>query len=138
MSTEEQVGENRARIDKWLWAARFFKNRALATQAVTGGLVHLNGERVKPARGVKVGDRLAITKDEERFVVEVVALAERRGPASVARELYRESEESLRARQSQREERRLRVEAPGLLIARRPNKRDRRLIHRFIRGEEGE
>lgn len=132
---DEQTGGNPVRIDKWLWAARFYKNRALATQAVTGGLVHVNGERVKPARGVRVGDRLEITREEERFVVEVLALAERRGPASVARELYRESEESLLAREAGREARRLRAEAPGLQIARRPNKRDRRLIHRFIRGE---
>lgn len=135
---DEQTGDHRVRIDKWLWAARFFKNRALATQAVSGGLVHVNGERVKPARGIKVGDRLEVTKDEERFVVEVVALAERRGPASVARGLYRESEESIQSRKAGREARRLRAEGPGLLITRRPNKRDRRLIHRFIRGEEGE
>lgn len=135
---DEQTGDNRVRIDKWLWAARFFKNRPLATQAVTGGLVHVNGERVKPARGIKVGDRLEITKDEERFAVEVMALAERRGPASVARELYRESAESIQAREAGREARRLRADGPRLLITRRPNKRDRRLIHRFIRGEEGE
>jgi ribosome-associated heat shock protein Hsp15 len=135
---DEQTGDNRVRIDKWLWAARFFKNRALASQAVTGGLVHVNGERVKPARGIKVGDRLEITKDEERFAVAVVALAERRGPASAARELYLESAESLQAREGQREARRLRADGPGVLITRRPNKRDRRLIHRFIRGEDGE
>jgi len=134
----DSSGTNRVRLDKWLWAARFFKNRALATQAVTGGLVHVNGERVKPARGVGIGDRLEITRDDERFVVEVVALAERRGPARAARELYREGEASIRAREGQREARRLLGEAPGLLIAHRPNKRDRRLIHRFIRGEEGE
>lgn len=134
----ESAGENRVRIDKWLWAARFFKTRSLATQAVSGGLVHVNGERVKSSRGIRVGDRLEITRDEERYAVEVVGLAERRGPASAARELYRESEESLRARESQREERRLRVGEPGLLMVRRPSKRDRRLIHRFIRSEEGE
>lgn len=135
---DEQSGDNRVRIDKWLWAARFFKTRALATGAVNGGLVHLNGERVKPARWLGVGDRLEITKEEERFVVEIVALAERRGPASVARGLYRESEESIQAREAGREARRLRAEGPGLLINRRPNKRDRRLIKRFVRGEEGE
>lgn len=134
----EESNDNRVRIDKWLWAARFFKTRALATQAVSGGLVHVNGERAKPARGLKVGDRLEITREEERFTVEVVTLAERRGPASVARELYRESEESLKAREAAREARRVRAEAPGLLLNRRPNKRDRRLIKRFIRGEDGE
>lgn len=135
---DEDSGTSRVRIDKWLWAARFFKTRALASEAVNGGLVHLNGARVKPARGIGVGDRLEITRGEERFAVEVLALAERRGPVSVARELYRESAESLQARESQREARRLRAEAPGLLLDRRPNKRDRRLIKRFIRGEDGE
>jgi ribosome-associated heat shock protein Hsp15 len=132
----ESTAENRVRIDKWLWAARFFKTRSAAGQAVSGGHVHVNGERAKSSRGIKVGDRLEITRDEERYAVEVLALSERRGPASVARELYRESEESILARESQRQERRLRVGEPGLLIVRRPNKRDRRLIHRFIRGEE--
>lgn len=127
---------NRVRIDKWLWAARFFKTRAQAGQAVSGGLVHLNGERVKPAKEIRTGDRLEITKSEDRYVLEVLALAERRGPASVARELYRESEESRQGRERRRDQRRLRVDEPGLLLPRRPNKRDRRLIHRFIRGED--
>lgn len=129
---------SRVRIDKWLWAARFFKTRAQAAQAVSGGLVHVNGERVKSARGLKIGDRLEITREEERYAVEVLALAERRGPASVARELYRESAESIRARESQREERRLRSEGPGLRLEGRPNKRQRRLIRNFIRNSEEE
>lgn len=134
----ESAGEPRVRIDKWLWAARFFKNRAQATQAVSGGLVHVNGERVKPSRALKAGDRLIITRGEESFAISVLALAERRGPAGAARELYRESEESLRSREAAREARRTRREEPGLLLNRRPGKRDRRLIRRFIRGEDGE
>ncbi|NTV13836.1 MAG: RNA-binding S4 domain-containing protein [Desulfobulbaceae bacterium] len=130
--------DDRVRIDKWLWAARFFKTRAQAAQAVGGGRVHIGGERVKSSRPLKVGDLLEITREEERWAVEVVALAERRGPASVARELYRESEESIKAREKQREERRLRAVGPGQLPARRPGKRDRRLIKRFIRGDDAE
>ena len=134
--TDELPGDDRVRIDKWLWAARFFKTRALAAQAVSGGRVHVGGERVKSSRALKVGDLLEITREEERFAVVVVALAERRGPASVARELYRESEESVLAREKQREERRLRAEGPVVLPAKRPGKRDRRLIKRFIRGDD--
>jgi len=132
----DSSGDDRVRIDKWLWAARFFKTRAQAAQAVTGGRVHVGGERVKSSRALKVGDRLEITREEERFAVEVLGLAERRGPASVARELYREGEESVLAREKQREEHRLRAEGPGGLPAKRPGKRDRRLIKRFIRGSD--
>jgi ribosome-associated heat shock protein Hsp15 len=77
----------RVRVDKWLWAARFFKTRGAATEAVTGGHVHVNGERVKPARDVKEGDRLEIRRGQMRFVVTVTGLADRRGPASAAAEL---------------------------------------------------
>jgi len=129
-------GDDRVRIDKWLWAARFFKTRPLAAQAVNGGRVHVNGERVKASRALNVGDKLEITREEERFAVEVLVLAERRGPASVARELYREGAESVLAREKQREEQRLRAHEPGALPAKRPGKRDRRLIKRFIRGDD--
>ena len=129
----EPPGENRVRIDKWLWAARFFKTRAQAAQAVSGGLVHVNGERVKSSRTLRPGDQLTITRGDEHYALAVLQLAERRGPASVARGLYLESAESLKAREQQREERRLRAADPGFLPARNPNKRDRRLIRRFIR-----
>ena len=88
------------RIDKWLWAARFFKTRSLATDAVAGGRVHVDGQRVKPAKDVRVGDRLEITIGEATFAVEVLGLADKRGPASQAQALYEESEES-RARREQ-------------------------------------
>ena len=82
------------RIDKWLWAARFFKTRSLATEAVPGGRVHMDGARVKPAKDVRVGDRLEITIGEAVFAVEVRGLADKRGPASQAQRLYEETEES--------------------------------------------
>ncbi len=123
---------NKVRIDKWLWAARFFKTRSLASQAVAGGHVQVNGERVKPARNVQVGDRLLIRRAEEIFSVSVLALAEKRGPASAARLLYQESEESIAARQQASEERKLQ-NAGSSGPAGRPGKRDRRLIRDFIR-----
>ena len=125
------------RIDRWLWAARFFKTRALAQAAIRGGHVHLNGVRVKPSRELTVGDRLSIARGPERFEVAVLALSERRGPAKVAAELYRESEASVARREAEREERRLRrqlVTGPS----RRPDKRARRKIVRFTRKRETE
>ncbi len=86
------------RIDKWLWAARFYKTRNLAAQAVTGGKVHLNGVRVKPARPVKPGDEIKVNRAGFEYAVTVTALAERRGSAKVAESLYVESEESQRKR----------------------------------------
>ncbi len=126
----------RLRIDKWLWAARFFKTRAQATQAVAGGLVQVGGQRVKPSRGLAVGEELRITRGPETFEVKVLGLAERRGPAAVASRLYEESEASRQERERGRQERRLVREAPGLITTSRPNKRQRRLIRRFIRGDE--
>lgn len=122
------------RLDRWLWAARFFKTRSLAREAIAGGRVHLNGLRVKPAHALRVGDRLQISRNEERFELMVVALAERRGPAGVARKLYEESEASLASRESQRQ---LRSDLAGTRPpAARPDKRDRRRIIRFTRGTE--
>jgi ribosome-associated heat shock protein Hsp15 len=95
------------RIDKWLWAARFFKTRSLAAQAVSGGKVQLNGLRVKAARGVKIGDELEIQKNGYRYQVSVLLLSERRGPARVAQTLYRESEQSVRERELLREQHKL-------------------------------
>ena len=132
-----EAGEKKIRIDKWLWAARFFKTRSLATQAVNGGRVHLNGERIKPSRNVLPGDRLNITRGEVVFDVLVLDLSERRGPATVARKLYQETEESIAAREAAREERRLRkLASADPVFTRKPDKRDRRLIRRFIRGKQ--
>ena len=123
------------RIDRWLWAARFFKTRALAQAAIRGGHVQLNGARVKPSRELKVGDRLSIARGVERFEIEVRGLSEKRGPAKVAAELYEESAASAARREAEREERRLQrqiVTGPE----RRPDKRARRRIIRFTRTRE--
>jgi ribosome-associated heat shock protein Hsp15 len=122
------------RIDKWLWAARFFKTRGAATEAVAGGHVHVDGERVKPARDIKVGDRLEIRRGQARFSVTVTGLAERRGPASAAAALYEEDPESIAARERQREERRL-AKPIGADLSARPTKRDRRRLDALRRGQ---
>jgi len=128
MSVDEQ---DRVRLDKWLWAARFFKTRRLATEAIAGGHVHLDGQRVKPSRPVRVGDRLEIRKGDVRFEIDVLALSDRRGPASEAAKLYRETPESLARREREREARRLAARAPA--PARRPDKRQRRRL-RDVKG----
>lgn len=118
------------RLDKWLWAARFYKTRALAVEAINGGHVHLNGARPKPARTVQCGDELVIRKSGMEFTVTVNGLSEQRGPAAAAQQLYQESEESRVRRETLAEERRL-AAAAGALPARRPDKRGRRQIIRF-------
>lgn len=123
----------RVRLDKWLWAARFFKTRALATEAINGGHVHLNGSRPKPARGVQEGDELLIVRGQERLQVRVLGLSERRGPASVAQQLYQEDESSRLQRQQLAEERRLQAVAMPHASG-RPDKKGRRQIHRFLKG----
>lgn len=118
------------RLDKWLWAARFFKTRTLATDAITGGKVQLNGARVKASREVKTADRLEISNGESRWEVTVAGLSDKRGPAPEARLLYEESTESIAARESQRENRKLVID-PAADLHGRPTKRDRRQIRRF-------
>jgi ribosome-associated heat shock protein Hsp15 len=121
------VSSDGVRIDKWLWAARFFKTRGAATEAVLGGHVQVNGVRVKPARDVVVGDRLEITRSHERWTVVVTGLADRRGPASVAATLYDETPESAEERKRRRDERRL-ARPLGADLSARPTKRDRRRL----------
>lgn len=118
------------RLDKWLWAARFYKHRSGATEAVEGGKVKLNGLSVKPARGVKPGDRVEITQADTSISVVVRAIAEKRGPANVARQLYEESAESIARREAAQEMRRV-AAPPGADLHGRPTKRDRRLIQRL-------
>jgi ribosome-associated heat shock protein Hsp15 len=123
----------RVRVDRWLWAARFFKTRSLATDAVLGGHVQVNGERVKPSRDVKAGDSLRIRNGQVEWTVTVRGLSDRRGPAAVARELYEESPESAEARERRRLELRL-ARPPGADLAGRPTKRDRRRLEALRRG----
>jgi ribosome-associated heat shock protein Hsp15 len=115
------------RLDLWLWAARFFKTRALAKQAVEGGKVQVQGQDAKPARALRPGERLTIRRGEELFQVEVRALSDKRGPATVAQALYAESEESRAARLQAAAERRAAANGyrPPL---KKPDKRARRLI----------
>lgn len=126
--------EARHRLDKWLWAARFFKTRSLAIEAVNGGKVHCNGARVKPSREVRLGDRLEIRTGETERQVVVKALSDRRGPASAAVLLYEETAQSIQAREA---EARTRREQAVIHTEGRPNKQQRRLIHRFTDGEHG-
>lgn len=117
-----------ARVDVWLWAARFFKTRSLAKQAIDGGRIDLNGAGCKPAKTLRPGDRLRIGRGEERLEVEVVALSDKRGPAGVAQALYVETEASRAARELTREQRRL-VGASG--PPKRPDKQARRELRRL-------
>jgi ribosome-associated heat shock protein Hsp15 len=125
--------DDRVRIDKWLWAARFFKTRTMAAQAVAGGKVHANGARIKPARMVQPGDELRIRRGELEFSVIVKAVSEKRRPAREAQLLYEETEESIRQRQEILERKRL--EAAGKMYGpmKRPDKRARRQIRSFTR-----
>lgn len=119
------------RLDKWLWAARFYKTRALAAAAVEGGKVHLNGQRTKPGRTVAPGSRLQISKDGLEWDIEVAVLPAQRRPASEARTFYVEDESSRLAREAAIEAQRLARLATPLQTESKPTKRDRRLIHRF-------
>ena len=117
----------RVRLDKWLWAARFFKTRSLAKTAIDGGKVHLNGSRTKAAKEVGPGDRLEVTRGNVQQTVIVTAAAERRSSATVASTLYEETQESMRRREKIRAERRM--QRAGLAMPkRRPGKHDRRRL----------
>jgi ribosome-associated heat shock protein Hsp15 len=118
------------RIDKWLWAARFFKTRSMAARACDLGRIQSNGQPAKCAREVRVGDMLRVTNEGGEFQVEVLALSEVRGPASVAQTLYRETEESREQRMEAAAERKAMREFEQL-PASRPDKRDRRRIIQF-------
>ena len=122
------------RTDKWLWAARFFKTRALAARACELGRIQSNGQQIKAAREVRVGDLLKVTNDGGDFQVEVLLLSEMRGPASVAQTLYRETEASRELRQKLADERKA-MQHFEVAPEGRPSKRDRRKIIQF-RGRE--
>jgi ribosome-associated heat shock protein Hsp15 len=120
------------RVDKWLWAARFFKTRALATEAVLGGHVQVNGVRVKPAKDVRAGDVLTIRIGTVEWTVDVRGIADRRGPARVAQALYEERPESRAARERHATERRL-ANPLGSDLGARPTKQDRRRLEALRR-----
>ena len=127
--------DTRHRLDKWLWCARFFKTRGLATTAVTGGRVKVNGDRVKPAHDLRVGDRLTLSVNDEPMEVDVVDFPARRGPASQARACYAETADSLKRREVLREQRRLAALARPRPDT-RPDKRERRQMEKFWRDQD--
>jgi ribosome-associated heat shock protein Hsp15 len=122
------------RIDKWLWAARFYKTRSAATDAVLGGRVRLNGTRAKPAKDVHAGDEVELTAGVVRRVVEVLALSDKRGPVTVAATLYRETPESIEARERAAAERKL-ARPIGADLGAHPTKLDRRRLEALRRGQ---
>ncbi|KVD75802.1 RNA-binding protein [Burkholderia sp. ABCPW 14] len=123
----------RLRIDKWLWAARFFKTRSLAADAVEKGRVKIGGVAVKPAKEVRVGDRVDVTIERVVWQVDVVGVCDVRGPASVAQTLYAETEAGREQRLAELDRRR-RFREPAAELQGRPTKRDRRVIDRFSNG----
>ena len=123
----------RVRLDKFLWAARFYKTRSISTEAIDGGKVRVNGDRVKPAKEVKAGDRIELRAGDSEYTILVKALADKRGSAEIARTLYDETPESVAARIAATEKRR-RFSDPSEEIFARPTKRDRRSLDRFRGG----
>ena len=122
------------RVDRWLWAARLYKTRGAATEAVAGGRVHVNGERVKPAKDVRPGDRIEVTQGDVRRTVVVRALADKRGPATVAATLFDETPESIALRERRSVERRL-ARPLGADLGARPTKQDRRRLEALRRAQ---
>jgi ribosome-associated heat shock protein Hsp15 len=135
---EDAPGAGRVRVDKWLWAARFFKTRSLAADAVNGGKILVNGDRVKPAKLLQAGDEVRLRLGPYEHVVHVRGISERRGPATVAATLYEETPESVAARAKLAEQLRM---APAAFVYEdrgRPTKRDRRELDRFRDDRRGE
>lgn len=120
----------KVRLDKWLWAARFFKTRSLAKEAIAGGKIRFNGERPKPGRLVEIGARLSIRQGWAEKIVVVLKIADNRGPAPVAQQLYEETADSAKNREEQAWQRR-QLQAAQMPPPRRPSKKQRRQIHRF-------
>jgi ribosome-associated heat shock protein Hsp15 len=132
---EDEGRSDRMRLDKWLWAARFFKTRQIAIDAINGGKVHLNGQRVKPGKDIGPGARLRISKDQYLWDIMVKALSAQRRPAPEAALLYEEAPESVARREAEMTRRR-EEKSPTWEAEHKPTKKDRRLIHRFKRGAE--
>jgi ribosome-associated heat shock protein Hsp15 len=122
--------DSTTRLDKWLWAARFFKTRSMAREAVAGGKVHLNGNRAKPGRTLNIGDELRIQRGEDIYTITIVELTGQRGPAAVAATLFEESEENRLQREKLATDRKLAHEQHATR-ERRPDKRQRRKLIRF-------
>ena len=125
------------RIDKWIWAARFFKTRGVATEAVVAGHVQLNGARVKPSKNVRVGDELELRIGTTQWTVVVVGLSDKRGPAKVAQGLYRETDASRSAREQAALQRKLATPPLGADLGARPTKQDRRRLDALRRSRRG-
>ncbi|WP_250461392.1 RNA-binding S4 domain-containing protein [Microbulbifer litoralis] len=123
----------KVRIDKWLWAARFFKTRSLAKQAIEGGKVHADGQRIKASKEIATGTTLTVRQGWDRVEVEVLALSDQRRGAEIARTLYRETEASAARREQTRAERQA---SNAGIRSERPNKKQRRQIHRFLREQD--
>jgi len=122
----------KVRADKWLWAARFYKTRSLASESIKGGKVSINGNRAKASRYTDIGDTVELRQGSDIKTIEVLALSDKRGPASAAQQLYRETEESIKKREKEKNMRKLAaVHSPH--GEGRPTKRSRRQIHRFTR-----
>ena len=131
---DEKDPQTKLRIDKWLWAARFFKTRSLAVDAVECGKVHVNDARVKPAKLIAIGDTLKVRLGPYQHVVEVLGLSDRRGPAPEAQRLYRETEQSRAQREIIAAE--FKAQEKPIFAGGRPTKRDRRAIEKFRKGKE--
>ena len=122
------------RIDRWLWAARFYKTRSLAKAAIEGGKIHLEGQRVKPAKEIRIGQTLHISRGQTEQVVLVTGLSERRGSATIAATLYTETDESIEERQRRSAQRRM--QNAGLVVpANKPSKKDRRELRKLKLGQ---
>ena len=130
LKSKEKPELTELRLDKWLWAARLFKTRAMAVEAINGGKVHLNDVRVKPSRMVHIGDELDVTRGVDRYHMTIEGLNDKRRPAKEAQLLYTESEESIKKREDQQEMRKIQ-NASVVRPDRRPNKKDRRRIIKF-------
>ncbi len=123
------TNSEKLRVDKWLWAARFFKTRGLAADAVNGGKVHVNGQRVKSSRPIQAGDRLEITRGQVSSVIDVITLSEKRGPAKLAQLLYEETPASIEQRELKTQQRKL-LNASMPKSEGKPNKHQRRQIRK--------
>jgi ribosome-associated heat shock protein Hsp15 len=128
------MADDRVRLDRWLWAARFFKTRALAAAAVAGGKAHVNGTRAKPAKLLQIGDSLRVRIGPYEWLVTVRMLSERRGPAAAAQKLYEESAEGRAARERLAEQHKI-APAPTYQGKGRPTKRERRELQRLEEGD---